>query len=82
MFDTEEEGYLKQEEISKTNVTIRSQGLIKEDRSVLPIKIPEFIITSQNPKQINMPVNPIEENTDDVKRISKHLKWGMILWKT
>ena len=40
MFDTEEEGYLKQGETSKTNVTTRSQGLIKEDRSILPkIKI-------------------------------------------
>ena len=36
MFDTKEEGYLKQEEISEANVTTRSQGLIKEDRSVLP----------------------------------------------
>ena len=35
LFDTEEEGYLKQEEISETNRTTRSQGLIKEDRSVL-----------------------------------------------
>ena len=32
MFDTEEEGYMKQEEILETNVTTRSQGLIKEDR--------------------------------------------------
>ena len=36
MFDTEEEGSLKQEETSETNVTTRSQGLLKEDRSVLP----------------------------------------------
>ena len=36
MFDTEEEVYLKQEEISETNVTTRIEGLIKEDRLVLP----------------------------------------------
>ena len=36
LFNTEEEGYLKEEEILKTNVTTRIQGLIKEDRSVLP----------------------------------------------
>ena len=35
MFDTEEEGYLKQEEISETNMTTRSQGMIKEDKSIL-----------------------------------------------
>ena len=35
LFDIEEEGYVKQEKILETNVTTRSQGLIKEDRSVL-----------------------------------------------
>ena len=36
LFDTEDEGTLKHEEILKTNMTIRSQGLIKDDRSILP----------------------------------------------
>ena len=31
MFDTLEEGSLKQEETSETNVTTRSQDLVKED---------------------------------------------------
>ena len=35
LFDTEYEGTLKHEEISKTNMTTRSQGLIKEERSIL-----------------------------------------------
>ena len=30
-------------------------------------KIPEFTITSQNPKQINVPTNPIEEKINNVK---------------
>ena len=36
LFNTEDEGTLKHEEISQTNVTTRRQGLIKEDRLVLP----------------------------------------------
>ena len=36
MFDTLEEGSLKQEETSETNVTTRSQGLLKEENSILP----------------------------------------------
>ena len=36
MFDTEEEDSLKQEETSGSNVTTRSQGLLKEDNSILP----------------------------------------------
>ena len=86
LFDTEDESDLKHGNISETNVTTRSQGLIKEDRSVLPKikrlqenvkkiqksttadKIPESTITTQSPKQINMPVNPIEEKIDNVKK--------------
>ena len=34
MFDTEEEDSLKQEETSETNVTTRSQSLLKEDKSI------------------------------------------------
>ena len=85
-FDTEEEGSLKQEETSETNVTTRSQRLLKEDNSILPKikklqenmkkiqkktttdKIPEFTISSQNPKKINMPLKPIEDNIDNVKK--------------
>ena len=73
-------------------MTKRSQGLIKEDRSILPKikrlqenvkkiqksttadKILESTITSQNPKQINMPVKHIEEKTDDVKKNLKEHK--------
>ena len=70
----------------ETNVTTRRQGLIKEDKSVLPKikrlqknvkkiqksttvdKIPEFTITNQNPKKINMPVKPVEEKIANVKK--------------
>ena len=84
MFDTLEEGSLKQEETSETNVTTRSQALVKEDKSILPKikklqenikkknnttdKISEFTITSQDPKRINMPVKPIEDKVDNVKK--------------
>ena len=91
-FDTEEESDLKHEDISETNVTTRSQRLIKEDGLVLPKikrlqenvkkfqknttadKIPEFTITSQNPKQINKPVKPAEENIDNAKTYLKEHK--------
>ena len=36
MFDTEGEDSLKQEETPETNVTTRSQSLLKEDNSILP----------------------------------------------
>ena len=94
MFDTEEEGSLKQEEISETNVKTRSQGLLKEDKMILPKikklqenvkkiqkntttdKIPEFTISSQDPKKINMPVKPIEDKVDNVKKNLKAPEMG------
>ena len=40
IFDTEDEGTLKQEEISETNVTNKIQDLLNKDNSILPkIKI-------------------------------------------
>ena len=41
LFDTEDEGSLKHEEISETNVTTRSQGLLNKDNLILP-KIKKF----------------------------------------
>ena len=65
-------------------MTTRSQALVKEEKSILPKikklqenikkknnttdKIPEFTITSQDPKRINMPDKPIEDNFDNVKK--------------
>ena len=36
LFDTEEEGSLKQKETSKTNVTTRIQCFLNKDNSILP----------------------------------------------
>ena len=75
-------------------MTTRSQGLLKEDNSILPKikkiqenmkkiqkntttnKILEFTISSQDPKKINMPVNPIEDKVDNVKTNLKELEMG------
>ena len=56
MFDIEEEDSLKQEETSETNVTTRSQSLLKEDKSILP-KI----------KKLQENMNKIQKNTTTVK---------------
>ena len=80
LFDAEEEKNMRHEGILETNVTTRSQGLIKVNSLMLPKikrlqnnvnkfqnsspanKIPEFTITSQNPRQIHMPTKPNKEN--------------------
>ena len=40
----------------------------KFQKSTTANKIPEFTITSQDPKQINMPVKPVAEKSDNVKK--------------
>ena len=99
LFDTEDEGTSKHEEISKTNVTTRSQGLLSKDNSILPKikkvqekmkkiqknntddKIPELTISSQDPKQVNMPDRPIEDKDDNIKENLKATKMGYKLLK-
>ena len=39
-------------------------------------KIPKITITSQDPKKINMPVNPIEDKVDNVKKNLKATEMG------
>ena len=55
MFDTEKESDLRHEDISEANVTTRSQGMIKEDRLIIP-KIKRL---QENVKKIK------KKNTDD-----------------
>ena len=47
------------------------ENIKKIQKSTTADKIPEFTTTSQYPKQINMPIKPIEEKTDDVKKESQ-----------
>ena len=69
MFDIEEEDSLKQEETSKTNVTTRSQGLLKEDNSILP-KIKKF---QENMKK-NLEEHKMEYNiVEDIKRAKANI---------
>ena len=90
---------MKHEEISETNVTTRSQGLLNKDNSIIPKskkfqdnmkkiqknniddKIPELTISSQDPKQVNMPTRPIEDKADNVKENLKAPKMGYELLK-
>ena len=40
------------------------------------IKIPEFVISSQDPKNVNTPLNLIEVKIDNVKKNLKEPKMG------
>ena len=48
----------------------------KVQKNTTTNKIPKFTITSQHPKRINMPVKPIEDKVDNVKKNLKTPKTG------
>ena len=52
------------------------ENMNKIRKNTIADKIPEFTITSQDPKQINMPVKPVEEKVDNVKTNLKEHKMG------
>ena len=86
LFDTEEEETIEtnvttrsQGLLSKDRSVILKTKRLQENvkklqKSTTADKILEFTITSQDPKQINMLVKPIEEKTDDVKKNLKEHK--------
>ena len=48
----------------------------KVQKNTTTDKIPEFTITSQDPKRINMHAKPIEDKVENVKKILKTLDMG------
>ena len=40
----------------------------KVNNNTSTVKIPEFVISSQDPKKVNTPVNPTENKTENVKK--------------
>ena len=48
----------------------------KIQKNTTTVKIPEFTISSQDPQKINMPVKPIEDKVDNVKKNLKEPEMG------
>ena len=48
----------------------------KIQKNIATVKIPEFTISSQNPEKINMPLKPIEDKIDNVKKNLKEPEMG------
>ena len=48
----------------------------KIQKNTSTVKIPKFTISSQDPKKINMPIKPIEDKVDNVKKNLKAPEMG------
>ena len=64
---------IKEDRLIILKIKRLQKNVKKFQKNTTANKIPEFTITSQNPKQINMPTKPIEEKINNVKmNLTKH----------
>ena len=65
---TRSQGLLNKDNSILPKIKRLQENAKKIQKSTTTDKIPKFTITSQNPKKINMPVKPVEEKIDNVKK--------------
>ena len=61
------QGLIKENSLMLPKIKRLQKNVNKFQKNTSANKIPEFTITSQNMKQINMPTKPIEEKINNVK---------------
>ena len=61
------QGLIKENNIMLQKIKRLQKNVKKFQKNTSANKIPEFTTTSQHPRQINMPTNPIEEKINNVK---------------
>ena len=61
-------GLLKEDNSILPKIKKLQENMKKVHKNTTTDKIPEFTITSQDPKKINMPIKPIEDKVDNVKK--------------
>ena len=71
---TRSQGLLNKDRSVISKIKRLQKNVKKIQKSTTTDKIPEFIITSQNPNKINMPIKPVEEKIDNVKKNLKEYK--------
>ena len=64
---TRSQGLTKEDKLIISKIKRLQKNIKKFQKSTTANKIPEFTITSQNPKQTNMPTKPIENKIDNIK---------------
>ena len=58
---------IKEDRLIIPKIKRLQKNIKKFQKSTTANKIPDFTITSQNPKQTNMPTKPIEKKIDNIK---------------
>ena len=61
------QGLIKENSLVLPKIKRLQKNVKKFQKNTAANKIPKFTITSKNPRQINMPTNPIEEKINNVK---------------
>ena len=64
---TRSQGLIKESSLMLPKIKRLQKNVKKFQKNTAANKIPDFTITSQNPRQINMPTKPNEEKINNVK---------------
>ena len=67
---------LKEDKSILPKIKKLQENMKKIQNNTTNVKISEFTISSQNLKKINMPVKPVEDKVDNVKKNLKELEMG------
>ena len=79
---TRSQNTLKEDSLILPKIKKLQENMKKMKSNTSTVNIPEFVISNQNPKKVNTPINPTENKTKNVKKNRDEHEMDMILWKT
>ena len=75
---TRSQGLIKENSLMLPKIKKLQKNVKKFKKNTAANKIPEFTITSQNPRQINMPTNPIEEKINKTNLTEHKMDYDIV----
>ena len=75
------QGLIKENSLMLPKIKRLQKNVNKFQNNSSANKILAFTITSQNPRQINMPTKPKKKRQIMLNRISRNIRWIMKLWR-
>ena len=79
---TRSQSLLKEDKSIRPKIKKLQENMKKIQKNTSTVKTPEFTISSQDPKKINMHLKPIEDKIDNVKKNLKEPEMGYDIVKT
>ena len=79
---TRSQNLLNEDNLILPKIKKLQENMKKMKNNAPMVNIPEFFISSQNPKNINVPIKPTENKVENFKKSLNEHEWDMTLLKT